>query len=65
MIIQRPVVISVLPLMAHRFISQTHWISGTWYLQADRSALSVKFRDFLSDGARAQAQWYWGDARYN
>ena len=25
MIIQRPVVISVSPLMAHRFISQTHW----------------------------------------
>lgn len=40
-------------------------VSGTWYLQADRSALSISSVIFYQDGARAQAQWYWGDARYN
>jgi len=40
-------------------------VSGTWYLQADRSTVSNSPVIFYTDGSRPQAQWYWGPAASN
>lgn len=38
-------------------------VSGTWYLQADRSAVSASPIIFYTDGSRPQAQWVWRDSQ--
>ena len=39
-------------------------VSGSWYLQADRSSVSDSDVIFYTDGNRIQAQWFIGDAYY-
>lgn len=39
-------------------------MGGTWYLQADYSAIHDSPVIFYTDGSREKAQWLWGDAEY-